>query len=154
MTKQIYLAGGMSGLTWEEADRWRRDFASLVPDFRCLSPMRCKREKLIKNKNEDKLGPTIEEEPLLSRRGIFVRDHFDCTRCDLVVVNLSNQDNGKEIVSIGTIFELAWAWQNRTPTVLILGEEKNVHNHPFILEAADFKVTGIEEAAEVVRAIL
>lgn len=157
MTKQIYLAGGMSGATWEEADAWRREITSLLSDFRCLSPMRCKREKLKLREekgNEGLLGDVIEGDPLLSRRGIYCRDFFDCTRSDLVVANLTDC-TGRNLISIGTMFELAWAWQARTPIVLILPSNTgNKHEHAFVLEAADFRVSGIEEAAEIVRAVL
>lgn len=157
---KIYLAGGMSGLTWNEADTWRRDLAALLPEVRCLSPMRCKREKLKLREekgNEGLLGDVIEDDPLLSRRGIFTRDFFDCTRADLVVVNLTDY-TGKNLISIGTIFEIAWAWQARIPLVLILpstlNKEINKHEHPFILEAADFRAENVEDAADIIKAIL
>lgn len=94
-------------------------------------------------------GDYPELGPLASSRGIMTRDFFDCTRSDLIVVNLFEAP----IISIGTIMEIAWAFQNRTPIICIM-EAGNMHEHPMISEAIGFPVTNLEEAVDIAQSIL
>jgi len=82
----------------------------------------------------------------------MTRDFFDCNRADVVVVNLL----GATRVSIGTVMEIAWAYQRHTPTVVIMERDStvNVHEHPMIAEATGFRVETMEQAAHVAKVIL
>ncbi len=142
----VYLAGSITGLSYQEATNWRKRFQALVgPKIKCFDPMRGKR--FLENVKE--LGNCYEH-PLATAQGIIVRDHFDCHRCDVLLVNFLDA----KIVSIGTCFEIAWCSQRRIPIVLIMEPEDNIHNHAFITEAASFRSTSLIEAAEIVKAIL
>lgn len=143
--KTVYLAGPITGCSYEECTRWREEFVKTVgPTVKCLDPMRDK-DFL---KGTDILGSCYDL-PLATARGIFTRDYNDCATCDLLIVNFLDA----KIASIGTCFEIAWCYQNKKPIVLIMKED-NIHNHAFITEAAGFIVKTPEEAAVLARSIL
>ncbi len=149
-TYQVYLAGPIGGLKYDECTDWRQ----LVMDalwfgdnskIESLSPMRGTGHL----KNEENLSGTFEQWPLTTQRGIYARDKFDCHRVDLVFVNFL----GAEKVSIGTCMEIAWAAHNDTPIVLVM-EDDNIHNHPMINEACPFVVKTLEDGIELTKDIL
>jgi len=80
----------------------------------------------------------------------MTRDFNDCSTCDVLLVNLL----GASKVSIGTVMEIAWAYQNRTPVVVVMEQEGNPHEHAMIREAIGFRVHTMGEAIAVVRTIL
>lgn len=80
----------------------------------------------------------------------MTRDFYDCTTCDILLVNLL----GAKSVSIGTVMEIAWAYQKRTPIVLAIESEGNIHEHLMIDEARGFRVPTLQEALDVVVSIL
>jgi len=145
--KQVYLAGPISGCTHDGCTEWR-DIATQSLEARgahCLSPMRAK-DYL---KDAGVLEGSYEEHVLSCSRGIMTRDFFDCTTCDLVLVNLL----GYTRISIGTVMEIAWAYSRDIPLVCII-EPANPHNHPMIDEAIGFRVGTLEQAVDVVSAVL
>lgn len=143
---RIYLAGPISGNTYQECTNWRVDFADLMPEsVTCLSPMRGKEFLQVVGEID---GAYPELGPLASSRGIITRDFFDCTRSDIIVANLLT-----EKISIGTVMEIAWAFQSRTPVIAIM-EPGNVHEHPMIDEAIGFRVTSLVHAASIAEIIL
>jgi nucleoside 2-deoxyribosyltransferase len=154
--KQVYLAGPITGLTFEGCTDWR-DYAiaSLADNaIKGLSPMRAKEFlkhlgplPALKNSKED--YEYAQYGCLASSRGIMTRDRFDATRCDVLLVNLL----GAERVSIGTVMEIAWADLRRTPIVAVM-EEGNVHEHGMINEAIGFRVTTLDEALNIIKSIL
>lgn len=149
----VYLAGPITGLTFVGCTNWR-DFAVTElarAGIDGFSPMRAK--DILKN-CIDKLSGTGEEYSHLSvfatQRGVMTRDRYDCTRCDVLLVNLL----GAQIVSIGTVMEIAWADAHRIPIVCAIEEKGNVHEHMMIREALGFRVPTLEEALNTVKAIL
>jgi nucleoside 2-deoxyribosyltransferase len=144
---KVYLAGPITGLSYEGCTSWREyakaqlDEAYLVG----LDPMRQK-DYLLREKIVGDAYDTV----LSCSRGIMTRDHWDCTRCDVILVNLI----GATKVSIGTVMEIAWAWDNDIPVVLCIEKEGNIHDHAMIREATGFRVNSLEEGLTVVKAIL
>ena len=98
---------------------------------------------------EESMNPRGYEHPLTTPRGVITRDHNDCTRADLLIVNLL----GTERVSIGTVMEVAWAWDRRIPIVCLI-EEDNIHIHAMLSETLDYRTKDIDEAISLARAIL
>jgi len=156
----IYLAGPITGCTYRNCTSWRHAFEEFLAEamqnvywrpeeVRCLSPMRAK-DYLNQVGVINKDYPSFQFGPLSCSRGIISRDFFDCTRSDLLVVNLL----GATITSIGTMMELAWAYQKRTPSIVIMEREGNLHEHPFVWETTSFRVTSIEEAVHTALAVL
>jgi hypothetical protein len=56
--------------------------------------------------------------PFATSRGVMTRDFFDCNRADVVLVNFV----GAKTVSIGTVMEIAWAYQKHTPVVVAMDD--------------------------------
>jgi len=147
MKPTIYLAGPISGLEYDSACDWRVEaIEKLAPDIVGLSPMRGK----MYLKEMGKLGDTYEDTVLSCQRGIMTRDFFDCTRADALIVNFL----GAERVSIGTVMEVAWAFQKKTPVIAIMEKEGNLHDHGMVREAIGFRVTTLDEAINVAKALL
>jgi nucleoside 2-deoxyribosyltransferase len=152
MKPVVYLAGPITGLNFAGCTNWR-DFA-VVELARAgidgFSPMRAK-DSL---KQIPTLSGTGEEYQHLtvfaSPRGVMTRDRFDCTRCDVLLVNLL----GAKAVSIGTVMEIAWADGKRIPIVCAIEESGNCHEHMMIREALGYRVPTLEEALNVVKAVL
>lgn len=146
MDYTCYLAGPITGCHFDEAVNWREKFIELLPpEITGLSPMRGK-PWLEGTKSIDAM---YEANALSSSRGIITRDHFDCRRCDVLVVNLL----GAKKVSIGTVMEIAWGKAYGKPIILIM-ENGNLHDHPMINECVGFRVTSLEQAAEITQVLL
>lgn len=149
----IYLAGAISGLTFEESIDWRQYVIDNLDNrIEGLSPLRNKQYL----QGQATLCGHYDQWPLSTPAGIYARDRFDCHRADLVFVNLLEcgvDDTGKQIVSIGTCMEIAWSAQNNTPIVLLMDDD-NIHNHPMIREACPFIVDSLDEGLDLIHSIL
>ena len=146
--KTVYLAGPISGCTFEGCTSWR-DYAITklsAHKIKGLSPMRGKEylasEKIIDGAYSDFV--------LSCSRGVMTRDRFDTSRCDVLLVNLL----GATKVSIGTVMEVAWANLLQKPVIAIIEPTSNVHDHPMIQEAIGFRVQTVDQALDVAISIL
>ncbi len=143
---KVYLAGPISGLTFDEGQNWREDFRQAIhPAIKAYSPLRGK-DYLADKGN---LEGSYDEFPLSSGKGITTRDRYDCMGSDLVIFNLL----GAKKVSIGTMIELGWADAARVPAILIM-EEGNVHSHPMVDNTTHFRVTNVNDAIKLTEMIL
>lgn len=146
---KVYLAGPITGLDFDGAADWRNEAIAKLKPIAGMSPMRGK-EFL---KPIGVLSGTAEEyghlNVMASPRGIMTRDRYDCTTCDVLLVNFKDAKR----VSIGTVMEVAWADANRIPIVCIM-EKGNVHEHAMIAEAIGYRVDTLEEAVRVIRILL
>ena len=148
MSKKVYLAGPIKGLTYGECTSWReyaiKELAKY--DIIGISPMRFKEYK-----NTGTILKEPDNKPLSCDRGIITRDRWDVTKnCDIMLANLL----GAKIVSIGTIFEYAWADMARKPIITIIEKEGNLHEHAMVREATGYRVETLEEGLYIARAIL
>ncbi len=147
MAKKIYLAGPISGLTYEGAQDWRTDFTERIDQrIECFSPLRGK-DYL---KMRGPLEGSYAEFPLSTDRGITARDRNDCMGADLVIFNML----GAKRVSIGTMVEFGWADAARVPSVLIMEKEGNLHEYPMVREIASFRVDNVEDAIAIAEIVL
>ena len=142
---KVYLSGPISGKNFEGATSWRDDARRFLEGYgvEVLDPMRGKASLQGQGIIEDQ--PAICD-ALIADAAIYRRDHWDVERCDAVLVNLS--DSGKR-VSIGTMFELAWAWQYRKIVILVLPED-NIHEHAFVRQASSVRVNNLNDALTLV----
>lgn len=154
MTKSVYLAGPITGLTYDEGQDWREYATRQLAEqgIEAYSPLRAK--KYLREFGKLDAGGSdgcayLNASTLSNPAGITTRDRFDCTGRDVVLVNLL----GAERVSIGTMIELGWADATRTPIVLVI-EPGNVHAHAMVEAVAGFTVDTLEEGLKVVEAIL
>lgn len=148
----VYLAGPITGLTYGEGQSWR-DFVTAdlaAAGIKGLSPLRAK-DYLASLGALSGHGKEYAHMGVLSTpRAVMTRDRFDATRCDVLFVNLL----GAKSVSIGTVMEIAMADIVRTPIVCAIEPTGNPHEHMMISEAIGFRVSSIEEALHVVKAVL
>jgi len=146
-TYSIYLAGPITGQSYEGATDWRKDVIQKLPPEICgFSPLRSKTYLL----NETSIADSYEQTVMSSQRGIFARDHYDCQRCDAIFVNLL----GAERISIGTAMEIAWAVAYNKPIILVMEEEGNLHDHAMIREACPLTVRTIDEGIHLITSLL
>ena len=147
MTYSVYLAGPISGCSYDGAVDWREEVINkLPPQISGFSPMRAKTYLAKETDIED----SYESVVMSSQRGIFARDHYDCRRCDALFVNLLNAER----VSIGTVMEIAWAVAYNKPIILVMEEKGNLHDHAMIREAAPLTVRTIDEGIHLLTALL
>jgi nucleoside 2-deoxyribosyltransferase len=143
----IYLAGPITGLSFDNAVDWRDEFNKLLPpEIQGMSPLRGKTYL----QNETEIAASYEDNVLSCARGIITRDYNDCRRCDILVANFL----GAKKVSIGSVMEIAWAKAFQTPVIMIMEETGNPHDHPMVTECVGFRVTSVEQAASIATVLL
>lgn len=156
---RCYLAGPIKGCSYDGATDWRDKACSLLSSGRSdrriqgMSPMRGK--SYLKGHaavgQDELLKDSYEQYPLSTNAAILCRDHRDCTTCDAIIVNLL----GAKRVSIGTVMEIAWGMHARVPVIVIIEKDgSNVHEHGLMLQACNFRVSTLEEAVGVAKAVL
>jgi len=142
----VYLAGPITGTTYDECTDWRDEVCRQFDDSNCglkgITPMRgksfLKKEKSIKDAYDDNSH--------CDKHAIFLRDKFDCLRSDIVLANFLGAKN----VSIGSMFEVAWAHQTGKFIVVVMEEKDNPHIHAFVRESAAEIFHDIDEAVDYI----
>ena len=137
---KIYLAGPISGQSFDGVIDSINDRKKPLIEmgYEVLHPMMGKghlRTELSFKKKDYR-------HPVSTNHAIFERDKWMVQQADIVFANLLPA-NG--VVSIGTMFELAWASHTGKHTVVVL-EEGNIHEHAFVFEAADILFTSLHDA--------
>lgn len=150
----VYLAGPITGLTYDEGADWRDEVAAdlAAVGITGFSPLRSKnflRAIGVLDAAGTPDSAYLGLNPLSEPKGITTRDRFDCTRCDVVLLNLI----GATRISVGTMIEAGWADGARRPIVVAM-EEDNIHRHAMLNEVAGFIVPTLAEAVAVVKAVL
>lgn len=157
--KTVYLAGPISGLSYNEATEWRDLVTTALNKLgiKCLSPLRA--EVHLRNHPgaltdcqtpEEHLAAGSQVLAMSTQRGVVERDKFDCTKCSVIFLNLLNSKR----VSIGSMIEIGWANANNIPIVLIMEDEGNCQDHAFVRECASFRTPDVWQGIEIVKAIL
>lgn len=118
-TFNIYLAGAMSGLPFEEQMEWRN---------KIKKTLEC--EYLCRNKHVECFSPpmyySFEQKEHRSEREVFEFDLNEVRKSDLIIVNFNKPD------SIGVSMELAIAKEYRIPIIGL--NENNKEIHPWLIE--------------------
>lgn len=144
---KVYMAGPISGLTFDEAIIWRQYVAEkLAPEIAAYSPLRQKNFL----QAEGKLHQSYNYNPLATDRGINTRDHFDCQTSDLILCNFL----GTVKVSVGTVMEIAWAFAYRKPLIMVIEDSMNIHDHPMVREAISYRTQNLDEAIKITKSVL
>lgn len=140
--KKVYLAGPITGLSWGESEDWRNEIKRMVTDsglpVQLFSPLRGKDYLQGETQIKDSYG----QHQMSTAKSIMLRDHFDVETSSALIVNFMNAKR----VSIGTVMEIAWAYERRIPVILIMEEEGNVHEHSMLNEAVWWRVQTLEGA--------
>ena len=129
----IYLAGGMSGISFEESNNWRESFDALInilSKARTINPNYYYNFKEVNHKSEKEIREF---------------DLHKVRTADLVFVNF-NAPN-----SIGTAQELAIAYELKIP-IIGLHENKIESLHPWLIECCTRICDTMDEAADHIAA--
>jgi nucleoside 2-deoxyribosyltransferase len=147
-SKRLYLAGGISSYTYDEAEAWRDQVRQALKEHSidCYSPLRAKSFL----QSEGVLNKAYEYNPLSSAKGILYRDHDDCCKADLIFVNFLKATS----TSVGTAMELAWAMDNHIIVVAVMEKDTEFNTHPMMLECITYRVETLEEGIHVTKAVL
>jgi nucleoside 2-deoxyribosyltransferase len=149
----VYLAGPISGLNFEGATDWRQHAKAELGQFgiKALSPLREQEHLKEVGVFTDAAKETARfKSPMSMPKGLTVRDRWDATRCDVLLVNLL----GATKVSIGTVMEIAWADLSGIPIVCAIEETGNPHEHAMLNDRIGFRVPTLWDAIDVTRQLL
>lgn len=141
----VYLAGLIS-TEYPESLEWRKRLEPILQDsgFEVRTPLFGKQSL----KTDSKDGGITSGSA--SAKSICLRDRRDVRESDIVLAHLETFGSPRPMV--GTIAELAWCWDQRTPVVAICAKDNYLmRNHPFISEFVSHYVENEEEAIEFLR---
>ena len=150
MEYKVYLAGPISGLSYEDATNWRtitKDAMASMSDNQVIgfSPMRGK----LKLESEKEIQDSYPDYALTSINGINTRDYNDVKTSHVILVNFLGCGSK---VSIGTAMEIAWARVFQIPVVIVM-EKNNIHRHG-MLTFGNIVVETLTDGIETVIEIL
>lgn len=137
---KIYLAGPISGESYEnvtEKIRMIRHHLEGV-GYKVMHPMTGKGNLRTEIKFKSVGYDGI---PASSNHAIYERDKWMVRNADVVLFHLANTAR----VSIGSMFELAWAALEDKHTIVVM-ENDNIHEHAFVFEAADIIFPNLQSA--------
>jgi nucleoside 2-deoxyribosyltransferase len=121
----VYLAGYISGNKIKECIAWREKILKqyrLTRDIKFINPLSGHNMMDI-----SKDGLTSD----IPNKGIIYKDYKSVIESDLIIVNLDTF--GEDRPLIGTVSELAWAWERKIP-VIAFGGKEYYSKHPFLQE--------------------
>lgn len=147
--KSVYLAGHISGLSYEESrNGWRQEFAQLLPEhIHPFSPMRGK--DFLKGLNRmPEAG--FDSFILATPSAIVTRDRNDVFTCDAMVACFTQGGTP----SLGTAIEFGWANAMNKPIIMIADEDDLHREHAMLREMAGYITDSLEEASMVVAQLL
>lgn len=137
---KVYLAGKMSGLSWEEMQQWRREFAQHVNEH----TYNCNMFRNVYIFNPcDYYNPLLSEDDVdgLIDREAMQFDIYHLKDSDIMVANLEGN-------SIGTAMEVAIAKDNDIPVIGICNNESELH--PWLKESCMVLCDSLHDAEEYV----
>lgn len=117
---QIYLAGKMSGLTFNEMNEWRKDIKSIIEKYASYVGV-----------DVNVINPVdyfnFEEKRYKSELEVMKFDLNKVKNSDIIVVNMKGLNT-----SIGTCIELYEAYKRDIPVLAFGSEEEYNELHPWI----------------------
>lgn len=141
MWKNVYLAGRIEGLTFEQAADWRNLAAARFDEegIDCYNPCDhvplALRNGIITTENVRAMGGFRADE-------IFAQDVFHLQNCNVFLVNLNNP-------RIGTLIELGIAYTLQL-TIVGFGGSPDLRKHPFIYKTIQVMFDSLDEAVDFI----
>jgi hypothetical protein len=154
MKENIYLIGQISA-DYDITYKWRQEVRSFFKDedqFEMIDP--CNNEFNIHHKDKHFSDPHRLKVYKTKGIGLLVpKDYSYVLRSSGAIANMNHYDTKKKM--IGTMFELAWYYQNPVKCVIgvFSGDPTTDEqcNHPFVSETVDIWCQDHMEAAEVLK---
>lgn len=115
-TFNIYLAGAMSGLTFEEQNNWRKTVSGILSRYDSKYCVNCINPVDYYNFEDSPKRYDTELEPMQF-------DLYKLKHSDLVIVNFNRPE------SLGTMAEIATAYELRIPVIGL--KDKSTKLHPW-----------------------
>jgi nucleoside 2-deoxyribosyltransferase len=136
---KIYLAKPMSGYAANDVAAYFTSTQDRLTraGYTVMHPMIGKAYLL----GDNNLRATGYTQALSGDHAIIERDRWMVSNADIVLMDLA----GAKVISIGCMFELAWAHDKGKHTVVTL-EDSNPHKHAFVLQGADVVYPNLESA--------
>lgn len=135
----VYLCGYINERKIEECRKWRQQIAS----YFYTNPKWQDKISFLDPMNGE-VG-TITNKGLkckLPGKALVHRDYNSVKTASVIIANLDTF--GEQRPLIGSVYELAWAWQMKKP-VIVITKDKNYKYHPFIEDTASIIVSSVEE---------
>lgn len=149
MKLKIYTASSINGLDYETViSNYEYLYETLTGyGYSVLHPLIGK-EYL---RNEKKFKATgYNNSPTSTNKAIVSRDKL-CIRQSNIV--LSDLTKGQDLVSIGTVSEIALANELNKHTVTVM-QEDNIHRHAFVIENSDLIFEYMDDALDYLRDLI
>jgi len=127
MSKPVVYLAGLISTEVPKSLYWRHEVTPRLEicGFEVLSPMR--------GKNTEGLMQGGLVDPNLTSKDILLRDFNDVKRADVLLAHLELFGSTRPL--LGTIAELAWAWQLNIPVVGVAhSANQYMRHHPFTRE--------------------
>jgi hypothetical protein len=140
---RCYLVGPISRIGYQSAWLWRDYAARKLAEHgvEAINPLRHTEEL----SESQCLASEYPEWLWTQARAIVHRSFYDVRRSQAVLANF----RGAEERSIGSIAEVAVAYEHRIPVVLVV-ERGNPHDHPFLKELATVVTDDLNQGIEAV----
>lgn len=141
----VYLSGPVTGCDFDEMTSWRGIARRILLEtgIRPVSPLRGKEGWF---QEDQAKGGELPYRPGHNPRQIVSRDHFDVLKADILLVNLL----GAKRVSIGTVCEMAWAYDRHIPIIGVLEDGGTPHHHEFVLQMLTDRFDNLDDALQQV----
>lgn len=142
----IYLVGLISDVKIEECITWRKQIrehyanwkgqGQMYGDLCFLDPLNGENYSKITNNGLEGVIPP----------NAIVHKDYSCVRkSDLIIINTDLFGTTRPL--IGSIFELAWAYERRIPVIMI-NNDPIFDQHPFVTNTVSIYVKSVEELLE------
>ena len=147
----VYLSGPIAHTTFAHANRWREEVRTqFLPGIIAINPLPDKdvlsELGLLDGTHNDKFS----DQPFYRDQELLARDHHDVINAHALMVNLL----GTEKVSIGTVAEIAWAFDRNIKVCLVMEDKDNPHDHPFIRGMCHFRTGTLEGGVRIINSLL
>ena len=144
----VYISHPMSNLSFEEVMQYYLEviwkLKGKCPNIKIFHPLIGKSSLA----NEKKLNANgYNDNPISNKHAIYKRDRWMVQQSDIVLVDLTDGDG----ISVGCLFELAWADLLGKYTIVIRQEDDVRYKHAFIDEAADVIFDNIEDVIDYIQ---
>jgi len=143
--KTVYLVGA---LTEDPATHaWREEAIKLLQGFNIINPAGSAYDRKLLDKADG--DPKVFYKWVRKKASeiLLPKSFQSVIQSDILLANLALEPVGRPI--IGTIFEIAWAWQLGKPIIAIKGD--NFYSqHPMVTKAVHALVDSVEEGCKTI----